>query len=152
MTIEDIINELESYRSNYSLDEDEITDFFENIGEKIYALNDIDSNSLKRIIKSFFTYLDNHSSNLEENWTFIHLLESLNKPDYKIYNKILLDFNSTSPTITSVLLLNRYINSLSGDDWKAKVNLLKEICENSDFDTCVKEAAADFYNFQSTKS
>ncbi|MCW3789675.1 hypothetical protein [Plebeiibacterium sediminum] len=151
MTLEKIIEEIEGYYVDSDTEDAEIISFFEAIGDKIYKIRNINNLDKSRLITSFFNYLKNQTPELEENWTFIHLLEDIDKPKYSIYNDILIETNKTRPTYTSVLLLNRHINSIESGNSENYIDLLREISENKGIHEDIREIAAEFYQYQLTK-
>ncbi len=151
MNLKYILNTVDNFNINDETEEDDITDFFDKIGDKYAKLEKLKYEEKKLIIKSLFNFLKRQSSELEEIWSFIHLLESIDKPTYEIYDKELIKFNKETPTIISVFLLNRLINSLEGGAWQNGVNLLKEISKNRVISGLVSQEAKSFFDYQIEK-
>ncbi len=151
MMLRRIIFEIENFSATLSTNEIEIINFFEDIQEKVAGLLPLPENNRREIITTLFNYLKDQSPVLEENWNFIHLIEDIDKPDYKIYIEILLEQMKKSPNNTSVLLLNRYVNSLKKEELNKYLNIFKEIIENENTSETVKEDAKGFINYQLKK-
>lgn len=151
MTLQDIIIALDNFNTNEETEDYEITEFFDGIDDSLNNLGELNNSEKKSIIKSFFQYLNRQSSELDENWSFIHLIESIDKPLYSIYDEELMKINNNNPCLTSLVLLNRYTNSLQDDEWKAKIILLKEISQRDNTSELVSEMATEFYEYQLEK-
>jgi len=151
MKLKEILEKINSFNTNEETEEFEITEFFDNTGDCFAKLGKLDSNQIELTIKTFFNFLKRQSPDLGENWSFIHLIESIDKPNYKIYDTLLIKANKENPNLTSLILLVRFINPLEGKERKKGVNLLKEISERNDISELVKEEAKDYYNDQLEK-
>ncbi|CAL2081910.1 protein of unknown function [Tenacibaculum sp. 190524A02b] len=103
----------------------------------------------EQLINGLFDFLKVQSPEMEVNFSFIHLIESIDNPEFNIYDEMLLKFNSENGTITSVHLLNRYINSLEkGNNREKCLKLLKSISNNTNYNEYVREDAFDCYEYQ----
>ncbi len=146
------LNIITSKIQNFNVDKETedyiVSEFFDEIGENIDELGGLAEVQKKLLIQSFFNFLKNQDLKMDENFSFIHLIESIDKPDYKLYNFELLKFNKEYGTISSILMLNRYINSLSGDEWNNCTKILKSISTNSNFSNYIREEANDYYTHQ----
>ncbi len=151
MKLEEIILKIENYKVNENDEEYEIhnIDFFDEITENIESLPKLDDIQKEMIINALFNFLLNQSADMEDCFPFIHLIESIDNPDYKIYDKKLIEFNKKYGTTNSVYLLNRFINGLN-DDVKKKeyINMLKDVADNLNYLECVREQALFFYKYQ----
>ena len=148
MNLNQILNNINSFNTAKNTVDYELTEFFDKIGSKILNLGELKSHDRLEIIKSLFEFIKRQSSELEENWAFIHLIESIDKPTYKIYDKELIEFNKANPTQISILLLNRHTNSLEEVELQKGINLLKEISERKEIPKLVTDMAKEFYEYQ----
>ncbi len=151
MKFKDLISKIEKFRVNENTEEFEINIFFDEIGEKILLLNSLTESKKRSLIRKLFEFLKNHNSEMEENFSFIHLIESIDNSNYEVYNNELFKFNSENGTITSILLLNRHINSLNGKELENCTELMKSISENSNYSEFIRNYALDFYKYQLKK-
>ncbi len=117
MKLEEIILKIETYKVNENDEDYEIhnIDFFDEITENIEGLPKLNDMQKEKIINALFNFLLNQSADMEDCFPFIHLIESIDKPDYKIYEHKLIEFNKKYGTTNSVYLLNRFINPLNDD-------------------------------------
>jgi hypothetical protein len=60
----------------------------------------------------------------------------------------LIKFNNENGTITSTLLLNRFINALESEERKKHTDLLKSIAENPSYTDFVRAEALGYYEHQ----
>lgn len=148
MNINIIASEIQNFSIHEETEDYIISEFFDKIGKNINELETITELQKEQLIKSLFHFLKKQDSELEENFSFIHLIEDIDKPYYEIYNKELLKFNKENGTITSTLLLNRHINSLEGDERKKGVEILKSIYDNNNFAEYVRNEAYTYYKLQ----
>ncbi len=95
-----------------------------------------------------FLFLKNQDPEMEENFSFIHLIECIDKPTYEIYNKELIKFNKLNGTLISILLFNRYLNSLEEKNCRRNLKLFKLIGENINYSDLIKEEALRLYENQ----
>ncbi|MHA7059115.1 hypothetical protein ACWGOQ_0017950 [Aquimarina sp. M1] len=102
----------------------------------------------EELIDTLFEFLKSQDPEMEENFSVIHFVESIDNPGYEMYYPKLLKFNTENGTITSVLLLNRYTNYIEGTEWEKCVALLKSISENKDYTEYVRKVALEFYQHQ----
>lgn len=89
-------------------------EFFDTITEELTDISKFTDSEKEQLIQTLFDYLKRHDPELEENFYFIHFIENIDHPEYPFYYPELLKFNTENRTITSTLLLNRYINALKG--------------------------------------
>jgi len=148
MNLKHILKTVDNFNTNDETEDFEINNFFDEIGDKYAKLEELKYEEKELVIKSLFNFLKRQSLELEEVWSFIHLLESIDKPTYEIYDKELIKFNKETPTIMSVFLLNRFINSLEGEPRQKGINLLKEISENRIISELVSQEAKSFFDYQ----
>jgi hypothetical protein len=151
MNLEKILLQIENFRVSEEMEDYEISEFFDQIREKLTDINLLTDLQKEQLIKGLFKFLKAQDSEMDENFSFIHFIENIDNPEYEIYYPELLKFNSQNGTITSTLLLNRYTNSLEGNEWKKCVELIKSISENKDYTEYVREFALDFYEHQMEK-
>ena len=85
---------------------------------------------------------------MEEDFSFIHLIESIDEPKYNIYFEELLAFCSENATITSTLLLNRHINSANDTEREKGIQLMKSISYNHEYSNAIREHAQELYDYQ----
>ena len=78
------------------------------------------------------------SPELEENWSYIHFLENIENLKKDVYSSYLETINKERPSLTSLILLRRYLNSLEKYKYSKWVNLLKEISDNNQVSSLVK--------------
>lgn len=148
MNINIIASKIQNFCVHEEMEDYTISEFFDEIGENINELGNLSETEKKLLIQSLFNFLKNQDPEMDENFSFIHLIENLDKPHYKLYNFELLKFNKEYGTISSILLLNRYINSISGDEWNSSIEILKSISTNNSFSKHIREEAYDYYIHQ----
>ena len=147
---EKIISKIEKFKVTEKVENFEIDLFFDKIGEDISSLN-LKESQKNILIQKLFEFLKNQNSEMEENFSFIHLIENIDTPSYNFYNNELLKFNSETGTITSILLLNRHINSLKVNELNECIELMKTISENENYSENIRNYALDFYKYQTEK-
>ena len=125
MNLKEILLSIENFKITQKTENYEISDFFDEIGEKLNGIIPLNELKKKQLIKGLFDFLKTQNPEMSENFSFIHLIECIDKPNYEIYNSELTKFNSENGTITSTLLLNRHINSLKGKEWEKNLEFLK---------------------------
>ncbi len=152
MNLEKIMNKIENFIVTQTMEEGDVIDFFDDIGAKISEIKKLSEIEVRKLIVSLFHYLKNQSPTLEENWSFIHLIEDLDKPKFNIYNEILIKNNKENPSITSILLLNRHMNTLKGKELQKALEIFNEIIENKNIHLAVREKAKKFLAFQNKKN
>ncbi|WP_452219244.1 hypothetical protein [Lacinutrix undariae] len=133
------------------VDDLEDYEFFDTITEKLTDISKFTDSEKEQLIQTLFDYLKRHDPELEENFSFIHFIEHIDKPDYKIYDAELLKFNTENGTITTTLLLNRFINGLKEQERKKHIDLLKSISENKNYTDLVRTEALSYYEHQTEK-
>lgn len=151
MKFEEIIEQIENFKVSEEMEEYEISEFFDSIRNELPETDSLIESQKEQLIKSLFRFLKNQDPEMDENFSFIHFVEDIDSPNYEIYNSELIRFNKENGIITSVLLLNRHINSLEGTEWQDCVELMKSIAENDNHTEYVKEFALDFYEHQIEK-
>ena len=152
MNLHTICLEIQNFKTDEETEDYAVSEFFDKIGENIPELGILTEAQKEQLIKSLFDFLKNQDPEMDEDFSFIHLIESVDKPHYTIYSNELLKFNKENGTITSTLLLNRYINSLDGNEWKNGIEMLKSIYKNSSFTEYVREEAYNHYKYQIDKN
>ncbi|MFY7672233.1 hypothetical protein ACOSP6_14205 [Tenacibaculum sp. MEBiC06402] len=148
MKIEKIIERIGNFKVSEETEDYEICEFFDNIRNELPESISLTKSQKEKLIKGLFGFLKNQNPEMGENFSFIHFIEDIDTPNYEIYNSELKRFNKGNGTITSILLLNRYINSLKGDEWKENLELMKTISENKTYSEYIREFALDFYESQ----
>ena len=148
MDIAVILSQIDNFRVQTEIKDYNISDFFDEVMERIDKLKKLNHLEKELLLDSLFTFLDNHNPELEEDFSFIHLIESIDKPNYSLYSRKLLENNFKRPTLTSVLLLNRYINSLHGKAWKKAVEVLKKVVVNIKDTTFMGEDTSEYCEYQ----
>jgi len=151
MDVNTICQKIVNYKVTEETEEYEISEFFDEIGTDILQLISLKDIQIRKLLKVLFDFLKSQDSEMEANFSFIHLIEGIDKPTYNLYNTELLKFNQENGTITSTLLLNRHTNSLNGDEWKKCVGILELISKNNEYTEYVKKEALDYYHYQIKK-
>jgi len=151
MKLREVLDKVENFKMDSTTENHELTLFFDDIGDRILNLGELGQDEKEKAIKSLFEFQKRQPPELDVNWTFIHLIEYIGKPAYKIYNRELVMVNEEAPSLISILLLNRHINSLGGTERKSGVNLLKRISEKEGIPQSVRDEAMEFYEFQLNK-
>lgn len=148
MKIEELVVEIRSFKVTEDTEDYDISDFFDEISEQLTIINSLNLSQKDELIDTLFEFIKSQDAEMDENFSFIHFIESINKPDYEIYYPKLIKFNTENATIISILLLNRFINSLKGVALKKCVALLKNISENNKYSKYIKGFAFEFYEHQ----
>ena len=151
MNLETAISQIKNFNVNDEMEDYEISEFFDAIGDELEDVNRFTDSQKQQLIQTLFNFLKRQDSELEEDFSFIHFIEAIDQPDYKIYNAELLKFNTENGTITSTLLLNRSINALEGEEHKEYIGLLKSISENKNYTDLVRAEAFSYYEHQMEK-
>jgi len=151
MNLETAIAQIENFQVNDDMEDYEVSEFFDAIGDELEDVNRFTDSQKQQLIQTLFNFLKRQDSELEEDFSFIHFIEAIDKPDYNIYNAELLKFNTENGTITSTLLLNRFINALEGEEHKKYIGLLKSISENKNYTDLVRAEALSYYEHQKGK-
>ena len=144
MDFESLILLVEKYSTHKFEDEFELTEFFDSIRDKVYEKS-LSYNDKQNLILSLFKFIKNQPSDLEENFSFIHLIENV---DDSIYDSLIVDFVKKNPSITSLLLLNRYINSLENYEREESSLAFQFIFKNKSNSKLIKDLAREYYNYQ----
>ncbi len=152
MNINAICLKIVNYKVDQKTEDFEVNVFFDTIGEEILKLNVLSTTEKEKLIQSLFKFVQNQDPEMDEKFSFIHLIENIDKPTQNIYNAELLKFNLKYGTITSTHLLNRHINSLNADDSAKYINILKSIAENDTYTKYVRKEALGYYNYQKDKT
>ncbi len=124
---------------NAEMEDAAVTIFFDDIGDHFPKLETLSNEEKAILLQSFFDFLARQSPDLDESWSFIHFIEAIDQPHYKIYNQALLKAIQGKFSITLLFLLKRHINYLEKNELPHWVNLLKEISERNDISELVKE-------------
>ena len=148
MEIKGAIVKIKKFKVTEETEDYEISDFFDEISEQLTPIDSLVTSQKKELIDILFEFLKSQDAEMDENFSFIHFIESINKPDYEIYYPKLIKFNTENATITSILLLNRFINSLEGVALKKCVALLKNISDNNKYSKYLREFTLEFYEHQ----
>ncbi|WP_064965815.1 hypothetical protein [Tenacibaculum ovolyticum] len=148
MEIKGAIVKIKKFKVTEETEDYEISDFFDEISEQLTPIDSLVTSQKKELIDILFEFLKSQDAEIDENFSFIHFIESINKPDYEIYYPKLIKFNTENATITSILLLNRFINSLEGVSLKKCVALLKNISDNNKYSKYLREFTLEFYEYQ----
>ncbi|WBX75859.1 hypothetical protein PG911_14565 [Tenacibaculum ovolyticum] len=148
MEIKGAIVKIKKFKVTEETEDYEISDFFDEISEQLTPIDSLVTSQKKELIDILFEFLKSQDTEMDENFSFIHFIESINKPDYEIYYPKLIKFNTENATITSILLLNRFINSLEGVSLKKCVALLKNISDNNKYSKYLREFTLEFYEYQ----
>jgi len=151
MGIKELLLEIRNFKIDEEMEDYEISEHFDKIRERLTDISPFTKFQKKELIDSLFQFLKSQDPEMDENFSYIHFIESIDNTDYEIYYPKLLRFNNENGTTTSILLLNRFINSLEGIELKKCVKLLKHISENDDYTKYVREFALDFYQHQIEK-
>ncbi|MGR7813718.1 hypothetical protein [Lacinutrix undariae] len=151
MNLANAILKIQNFQVVDDLEDYEINEFFDTITEKLTDISKFTDSEKEQLIQTLFDYLKRHDPELEENFYFIHFIEHIDKPDYKIYDAELLKFNTENGTITTTLLLNRFINGLKEQERKKHIDLLKSISENKNYTDLVRTEALSYYEHQTEK-
>ncbi|WP_028888454.1 hypothetical protein [Tenacibaculum ovolyticum] len=148
MEIKGAIVKIKKFKVTEETEDYEISGFFDEISEQLTPIDSLVTSQKKELIDILFEFLKSQDAEIDENFSFIHFIESINKPDYEIYYPKLIKFNTENATITSILLLNRFINSLEGVALKKCVALLKNISDNNKYSKYLREFTLEFYEHQ----
>ncbi|WP_165730871.1 hypothetical protein [Polaribacter sp. 20A6] len=151
MDLENAIIKIQKFDVNDDMEDYEISEFFDAIGDELEDVNSFTDLQKQQLIQAFFNFLKRQDPELEEDFSFIHLIEAIDQPDYKIYDAELLKFNTENGTITTTLLLNRFINGLKEQERKKHIDLLKSISENKNYTDLVRTEALSYYEHQTEK-
>ncbi|AUC77615.1 MULTISPECIES: hypothetical protein [unclassified Olleya] len=151
MDLENAIIKIQNFDVNDGMEDYEISEFFDAIGDELTDVKTFTSSQKQQLIQVLFDFLKRQDPELEENFSFIHFIEHVDKPDYKIYDAELLKFNTENGTTTATLLLNRFINGLKEKERKKYIDLLKVISENRNYTDFVRVEALSYYEHQMEK-
>ncbi|WP_218599242.1 hypothetical protein [Polaribacter sp. NJDZ03] len=151
MDLENAIIKIQNFDVNDDMEAYEISEFFDAIGNELRDVKTFTSSQKQQLIQVLFDFLKRQDPELEEDFSFIHLIEAIDQPDYNIYNAELLKFNTENGTITTTLLLNRFINGLKEQERKKHIDLLKSISENKNYTDLVRAEALSYYEHQTEK-
>jgi len=146
MNLLSICDKINKLRISDESEDFELCIFFDEIGESISNLNVSSKSEKSTIIKTLFSFLKNQDPEMDEDFSFIHLIESIDKPTSLIYNDELLKFSNEYGTLTSVLLLLRQLNSSSLNNKEIYIKTLKDISNKKEFKGVVRETALEYYN------
>ena len=147
MNLQDVLFKIQNFNINGSKDEFEILHFFDDIGSSIDSLI-LTQKQERQIIIALFDYLKRQEPEVEENWSFIHLIECFDRSNSLFYNKLLQEHCEEFPSTTSLLLLNRYINSVEKGAIIKPLNILEEISLNQENSALIREIAQEYLDYQ----
>jgi len=148
MNLENTITLIQNFQVNDAMEDYEISEFFDAIGYQLEDVNRFTDSQKQQLIQTLFDFLKRQDPELDEDFSFIHLIEAIDQPDYKIYNAELMKFNTENGTITSTLLLNRCINGLKKEEREKYIELLKLIADNINYTDLVRAEALGYYKHQ----
>jgi hypothetical protein len=151
MNINTICQQILDFKVNSETEDYKIDIFFDEVGNNIYSIGTLNSSQKEQLIQALFTFIKNQDSEMDENFSFIHLIESIDKPDYIIYDAELLKFTRQYGTITSNILLNRHMNSLDTLKQTECLTIFKSIAENEKFSEYVRQEALHYLKYQKDK-
>jgi hypothetical protein len=149
MAYEEIISTVQ----NCSVSSDEELDFFiDTIAETVDRLN-VSSVQRERLLEQLLLSLERLPNAELSSWSFIHFIEGLDQDNTTNYSTHLKKSLERRPTLLTVLLTNRILNSLSDEsaDRLWFLTALKEIASNSSLDEIVRTEAGEFYEYQLNK-
>lgn len=150
MNLDNAITKIKNFNVNDDMEDYEISEFFDVIGDELTDVGDFTDLQKEQLIQTLFDFLKRQDPELDEDFSFIHFIEHIDKPSYKIYNAELLKFNTENGTIMATLLLNRFINGLK-EERKKHIDLLKSISENRNYTDLVRAEALSYYQHQIEK-
>ena len=151
MEIKELLLKIQNFKVDEEMEDYEISEHFDKIREELADMNLLTELQKEELIDILFDFLKSQDPEMDENFSFIHFIESIDNPNYETYYPKLFKFNTENGIITSTLLLNRYTNSLEGIEWKKCVELLKSISENNNYTEYVREFALNFHQHQTEK-
>ena len=151
MDLENAIIKIQNFDVNDDMEDYDISELFDAIGDELEDVNSFTDLQKQQLIQVLFDFLKRQDPELEEDFSFIHFIEHIDKPDYNIYDAELLKFNTENGTITTTLLLNRFINGLKEQERKKHIDLLKSISENKNYTDLVRTEALSYYEHQTEK-
>ena len=151
MDLENAIIKIQNFDVNHDMGDYDISEFFDVIGDQLLDVNSFSTSQKEELIQVLFEFLKRQDPELEENFSFIHFIEHIDKPEYKVYDAELLKFNAENGTITSTLLLNRFINGLKEVERKMHIDLLKSSADNTAYTDFVRAEALGYYEHQMGK-
>ena len=150
MNLDTICQQILQFKAEATTEDFEIDIFFDKVGEEIHELGTLNNTQKEQLIKTLFQCIANQHPEMEANFSFIHLIENIDAPDFKMYDVELLKFTKALGTITSVLLLNRHLNSLKKTKQTESLDILKAIAENKNYSEHIRQEALNYYNYQKT--
>lgn len=149
MKLQEILEKVNNFNTNEETEEFEITEFFDRIGADFAGLESLTNKEKEITVQTFFNFIKRQSPELNEDWSFIHLIESVDKPEYEIYKSQLIQANKENPSFTSLILLIRFINSLEGKEWEEGMKIIKDLSEKDGISELIKEEAKEYYEDES---
>lgn len=151
MEIKNILTRIRGFEVSQETEDCEISAFFDELGESFSPADALSKPQKQELIDALFNFIKSQNPEMDENFSLIHFMEWIDKPDYTIYYPKLMAFAENNGTITSNLLLNRYANSSKKTERKQCINLLRSISENKNYSEYIRESALDFYKYQIEK-
>jgi hypothetical protein len=149
MTYGEIISKVQ----NCSVSRDEELDLFiDTIAETVEGLN-LSSVPRERLLEQLLLSLERQPNAELTLWSFIHFIEGLDQDNTTNYLTQLKKSLERRPTLLTLLLTNRILNSLPDEsaDRVLFLTALKEIASNSSLDENVRIEASEFYEYQLNK-
>jgi hypothetical protein len=148
MEINTICEKILAYKIPKNPGQYEVSDFFDQIGEQLLQLDQISATQGESLTKTLFNFLEKQDPEMDENFTFIHLIEYVGKLNYHAYQKYLFTFTRKNGTISSTLLLNRYLNTVKAEQWQSGIDILKATSRNSNYSEKIRKDALDYLEYQ----
>ncbi|MDP8162945.1 hypothetical protein QJU89_07600 [Pasteurella skyensis] len=130
---------------DYDID---VTEFFDEIALDLEEIDPLTEQQKKDLIDALFGFIECNPSDMQEDFSFIHLIESIDAPDYAIYDLKLIEINTKIGSKNTLLLLYRHINSLDVNEKKKYLPLLENIAKNTSYNNEVRELALELYEYQ----
>ena len=77
MNVNTICKKILDYKVDEETEDYEINIFFDTIGSEIIALNHLTDIQKEKLLKALFNFLKNQDSEMDENFSFINLIEGI---------------------------------------------------------------------------
>jgi hypothetical protein len=146
MKLKEIVDKVDSFNITSESEAYKLTVFFDEIGPLISKYGELQTAEKALLLESLFQFLDRQDSELEEDWSFIHLIESVDSPSFDIYKSKLFALNKQNPSLTSMLLLSRIIDLLNDSERDEALNIFKMISDRNDISELIQEEAEDYFS------
>ncbi|MDP8079958.1 hypothetical protein [Phocoenobacter skyensis] len=72
----------------------DVTEFFDEIALDLEEIDPLTEQQKKDLIDALFGFIERSPSDMQEDFSFIHLIESIDAPDYAIYDSKLIEINT----------------------------------------------------------